>query len=338
MKNDELPTLVILTTHFGTNFSGGSTATCEIFSRIQEQFQKVIVVGTEIGTHSFQRLEFIPYLNWRDALKKLSTLSTLPKAIFYGDFYNSFLYILSGIPFYFTYHDNWPELGRQGLSNRLRSLFYNPVYKSIFRKAERVFTVSEFKSEWVRKQTSKNTIIRNGFQKHPAAPEPRDQEILMVGTIDSRKYRYAIQLFKKLQTLNQTPKPKVHIFGHIGNHQISEHLKAFSFVELKGYQEVVPYSRYKILLHTSAMENLPLVFCEAISHDLPILTFNVGGNREVVTPANGKLIAPYNIEAMAKSLIEITSKQTPHQSDPSCLDDYRWDKAASSYQKLMLHS
>ncbi|MEM1137563.1 MAG: hypothetical protein AAGI07_17110, partial [Bacteroidota bacterium] len=66
--------LVILTTHFGTNFSGGSTATCEIFSRIEDEFKEIIVVGTQLGAHPFTSLKFFKYKSWLQALLILKKL------------------------------------------------------------------------------------------------------------------------------------------------------------------------------------------------------------------------------------------------------------------------
>ena len=60
--------LVIVTTHFGTNFSGGSTATCEIFSRFQNEFETIYVVGTELGEHPLQKIIFKKYRNWAQAI------------------------------------------------------------------------------------------------------------------------------------------------------------------------------------------------------------------------------------------------------------------------------
>ncbi|MEM9328298.1 MAG: hypothetical protein AAGA85_21705, partial [Bacteroidota bacterium] len=100
--------LVILTTHFGLNFSGGSKATCEVFGLLQSDFDEICVVGTQLGDHPFKSLDFREYRNWLHAVQIIRSLKS-PEVLFYGDFFNSFLFILAGVPFHFTYHDNWPE-------------------------------------------------------------------------------------------------------------------------------------------------------------------------------------------------------------------------------------
>ena len=136
--------LVILTTHFGTDFSGGSTATCEVFSRIERNFEQVIVVGSELGQIPFNSIKFLKYDSWRHVLKILRDIDK-NGTIFYGDFYNSIFYVWLNIPFYFTYHDNWPELQSTSIKNRFKSIFYTNIYNHIFKNATTVFTVSDFK-------------------------------------------------------------------------------------------------------------------------------------------------------------------------------------------------
>ena len=124
--------LVILTTHFGTNFSGGSTATHEIFVRLQNEFHQIAVVCNKIGHHRFRKAEFKLYNSSLEAYKILRSLSN-EDTIFYGDFYNSILFVWAKKKFYFTYHDNWPEMKKTSLYNYFRSVFYIPIYKNILK-------------------------------------------------------------------------------------------------------------------------------------------------------------------------------------------------------------
>ena len=176
--------LVILTTHFGTDFSGGSTATCEIFSRIEEKFKEVIVVGTKLGQSPFKSAEFLSYKSWWHATKIIKDMDT-NNTIFYGDFYNTIIYVWLKIPFYFTYHDNWPELGKTSFKNKIRSLFYTNIYKQIFKHAIAVFTVSALKTLFVKKYNEQVHLVRNGFNiANGLSFGTERKEILMVGNID----------------------------------------------------------------------------------------------------------------------------------------------------------
>lgn len=323
--------LVIVTTHFGTNFSGGSTATCRIFSEIENSFSGITVVGTQLGKHDFQNLTFIPYKNWMNAwliLKKFDKKNT----IFYGDFYNSFLLCLAKTPFYFTYHDNWPELGKIGLSNRLMSLFYTNVYKKIFKSAIHCFAVSKQKMNYIKSFTPNVSLVRNGFDIHNTSRcSPNEKKgILMVGNIDERKYKMALFLFEELTDTNIS----IDIYGKINDSKIHRQLSKFPFVSIKGFQKNIPYHQYKLMLHTSLMENLPIVFCEAIDSGTPILAFDVGGSREIVIQGNGFLVPPYSIKTMKDKLFNMLNS-FPSQLNTEILADYSWSLAAKKYEKML---
>ena len=131
--------LVILTTHFGTEFSGGSTATCEIFSRLEHHFDQIVVIGTELGEHPFQKLYFEKYGN-RKTLYELIKKHQSAGTVNYGDFFNSTAFADRNVPFYFTYHDNWPELAQSSFNHWLQGFKYIPAYKKIFSAASHTFT------------------------------------------------------------------------------------------------------------------------------------------------------------------------------------------------------
>ena len=329
-----IKTLVILTTHFGTNFSGGSTATCEIFSRIEGNFKEVIVIGNKLGKHPFSSVKFINYSSWGNALNIIKGLEN-EHTIFYGDFYNAIFFVWLKIPFYFTYHDNWPELGTTSVQNSYRSLYYSSIYKQIFQHARAIFTVSSFKAAFIGKYTKQVHLIRNGFSMSEKITQKEDRkDIIMVGTIDDRKYRLAIPLFRLLQKEKQNDL-SIDIYGNNEDRDLGNKLNEFPFVHLKGFSKSVPYYHYKILLHTSLMENLPMVYCEAIYCGLPVLGFDVGGASEIVTPNTGVLITQYDIETMKESLLRMRSNHVEIQCDNKLLDEYSWEKTSINYLKHM---
>ena len=325
--------LVILTTHFGTNFSGGSTATCELFSRIQHEFERIVVVGTELGKHPFEKLEFQRYRNWFHATRLLKGLRS-DTTLFYGDFYNAFLFGRARLPFYFTYHDNWPEMAALSFKSRLKSLFYTRAYRYVFKKARFVFLVSESKQGFVKPFTDRFEVVKNGFTRHDKVPsEDSSPKVLMVGSIDQRKYELSLKLFKRLPADFNTP---IHIYGHIKNQKIANELKQYAFVSLMGFHEQVNYSHYSLLLHTSFMENLPLVFCEALDQDVPVLAFDVGGSSEIVTEDNGRLIPAYDLGQMQTVLLGMLSKKLVFSLDKAILQEHSWEKSANRYRQILL--
>lgn len=323
--------LVILTTHFGLNYSGGSGATCEIFGRLQDHFSKIIVVCQQAGHHCFKNAEIKRYKDQTHALRIISSLNE-PGVVFYGDFYNAYWYALLRVPFFFTYHDNWPELAATSYVNKVRSWYYIPIYKWIFRKADKVFSVSQFKMDFIKKQNKNVYLIRNGFNAKNSRKGTKTGDILMVGNIDSRKYALAIKLFGLIESQHAT----INIYGNVTDSKIAKRLKEFPFVKLHGFAENVPYQNYGLLLHTSFMENLSMVLCEALAHGLPVIAFDVGGAREIIkSHKNGILIPPYDLNAMKTALVEIMNGKLHLNNPPGSLKEFSWEYASEQYKKLM---
>lgn len=324
--------LVILTTHFGTDFSGGSTATCEIFSRIEGDFEEIIVVGNKLGEVPFRAIRFLKYNSWRHALKILGDIDR-SDTVFYGDFYNSIFYVWLKIPFYFTYHDNWPELESTSIKNRFKSIFYTNIYNRIFKNALAVFTVSDFKKQYIKRFSEHVQLIRNGFSRaNDVSANTENGKIIMVGNVDSRKYKLALPLFRLLEK-EKSFNNSIDIYGNIIDNRLAKRISKFSFVNLKGFKSAIPFKSYKILLHTSIMENLSIVFCEAIYTGIPILAFDVGGAKEVVSPKLGRLIAPYEIENMKLELLKMVADPVKSSRNIEALDEFSWEKSSEKYLK-----
>lgn len=322
--------LVILTTHFGTNFSGGSLATCEIFSRIQDHFNKIVVVGTELGKHTFRTLEFIQYKNWLHAVRQIKRLAK-SDVVFYGDFYNSFLFIWAKVPFYFTYHDNWPEMRKFGLKNRIDSFFYTPVYKRVFRRASHVFSVSDFKMKFIGNYTTNVSVVRNGFSASRSISSERRTNVLMVGNIDRRKYAKAISFFQYLGNDGEALDFKIDIYGRVNDREVARELSKFNFVRMMGFTKDIPYGQYKALLHTSLMENLPIVFCEALHHQTPVITFDVGGASEIVKDGQGILIRPYALKDLRSALLTTQGAGCIGNFHGEVPEEYSWNYCSQKY-------
>ncbi len=326
--------LVILTTHFGTNFSGGSTATCEIFSRIEQEFEEIFVIGTQLGNHPFKALQFLRYKNWFHAVQLIKSLNQ-SGTIFYGDFYNSFLYAMARVPYYFTYHDNWPELGKLSLKNKVLGTYYWFFYLLIFSTAKLVITVSRFKEETIQKFVKNLVVIRNGVNKtnHCLGSKAiNPTRLLMVGTVENRKYKKAINLFSRIEESDL--ELEIDIYGHIKERSVAKKLSAFNFINLRGFSSSIPYKEYKCLLHTSLMENLSMVWCEAIDNGLPVITFSVGGAVEVIDETRGILVDPYNIDQMINAIENLESHNQLIRESGKLSKEYSWKLASEKYLRL----
>ncbi|MBX2882482.1 MAG: glycosyltransferase family 4 protein [Granulosicoccus sp.] len=326
------PSLVILTTHFGTNFSGGSTATCEIFSRIEEDFSKINVIANELGEHPFKNINWLRYRTVPEAIKHIRSLDT-ESNIFYGDFYNAFLFTFLNKPFYFTYHDNWPELKLLGWQYRIQNRYYWTLYRRIFKRAKHVITVSNLKRRQVAHYSEHVSLIRNGFNQPTISHRTESRKnVIMAGNIDARKYHQAIRLF---DTLPADPEFEIHIYGHSRDKKLSRKLSTYSFVILKGFQSTIPYAEYSLLLHTSQMENLSIVWCEALYQRTKVLTFDVGAAREVIDGESGWCIPPYDISNMRTRLLNHIRHPTAITETPASLQQYNWQNASEQYKSLL---
>jgi glycosyltransferase involved in cell wall biosynthesis len=326
--------LVILTTHFGMNFSGGSTATHQIFVRLEDEFNRIIVVCNKIGHHQFKKVEFKVYNSSWEAYKILRSLSN-KDTIYYGDFYNSVLFVWAKKKFYFTYHDNWPEMKNTSLYDHIKSFFYIPIYNAILRSAEMVIAVSKYKMRYIEKFSRDVKLVYNGFNVNEEKDVTRFEgknKIIMVGNVERRKYHIALRLFK---SLDLDFRGDIDVYGNLIDKHLAEKLNSFPFVNIKGFVPSVPYKSYNCLLHTSYIENLPIAVCESIIHHLPVVAFDVGGISEVVNPSNGILVPPYDIKRMKNSIESMLSGGQVFSFSENDLSNFNWDIAARSYLKIM---
>jgi len=316
------------------NFSGGSTATHEIFKRLEDEFDQIVVVCNIIGHHRFKKAEFRLFRTKWEAYKILRSINNR-NTIYYGDFYNSVLFVFAKKRFYFTYHDNWPEMKNTSLYDYIKSIFYIQIYKTILRSAEKVIAVSKYKKRYIEKFNLNVKVVYNGYN----VSEDKDKtqfrgknKILMVGNIDRRKYHIALRLF---QSLDPDFKGEIDIYGNLINKDLAEKLNSFPFVNIKGFVPSIPYHSYNCLLHTSYIENLPIAVCESIMHHLPVVAFDVGGIAEVVNPSNGILVPPYDIKRMKNSLKSILSGDQEFSFSKNDLTNFDWDIAAGEYLNIL---
>lgn len=322
--------LVVLSPSFGVDFSGGSRATCEMISEIQHHFSTIEVVTKRVGTH---RIENLVVHNYANTIQAFSHIARLRRAdtIFYGDFFDAILLVIARVNFVFTYHDNWPELSKLSYWHQLQNVFYSSVYRIVFRCAQHLVTVSRFKADQLQKHRKEVHYIPNGFRRSSdlKIAEP-SHKVVMVGNIDARKYKLAIALFRLFDPVQVSF--QVEVFGHKIDKRVYRQLKAFPFVHLKGFEKEVPYSKYKVLLHTSYTESFGMVFCEAIAQRVPVLTFGGSGASEIINERNGVLVAQHDLQSLKRRLMALLEK--PFLADPLSVDHFSWGETARKYVPL----
>lgn len=330
----ELKRLVLFGSRMGLNFSGGSNATVMLFQHIVQAFSEVYVVAKEFGSLPFSR----PYktIHWTDEQHAIELLKDLNEkdCIFYGDFWDSIYMVKAHVPFFFTYHDNWPEQKHLDKKNWDLSFQMEAYYKEIFASAIHTFSVTQHKREYIGKSTQTHSLAYNGSCMKPSKFIANTYKgkglfrILMVGNIDQRKYKLALGVFSTLKKESYT-KIQVDIYGHNNSPSLFQQLSLFPFVKQAGFVENIDYTPYHLLLSCSQSENLPISMLESLINYTPVLSFDVGGISELVeNNQDGKLVTPYDVKQMAYELEIMISGTYAFSFDRKKLDKFNWNHSA----------
>jgi len=324
--------LLLVVENFGLNFSGGSTATATTFEFFEEVFQKVTILCFKEGDHKLQKTTFHTYENEHDLsllVDKFSDADTIA----FGDFYVANVLVNKGIPYYFVYHDNHPDL--EGKHDEMIS-----TYGSIFHQSNHVFSVSAYKLDFIKQFTSKVSLVRNGLSqavsKFTQRPKAKNKlKVLMAGNIDDRKYRKAVEVFDHLKTANEKG-VEIDIYGNSNNERLEHEVKSFDFVTYRGYKKAISYKEYDVYLNTSLAENLSLSVVDSLANKTPVVSFDVGGIKEVVTNLeNGVVIPAFETRTMAKTLISIKKTGLSFKMDDKELQQFDWKKSTARMLSIM---
>jgi len=332
--------LVVLSENFGLNFSGGCIATAKFLEILQNAFDEVIILAHEIGSHQLDKVQFITY----NQLEKIPTLLAQYKSsdtIGYGDFYIAEYFIEANIPFYFTYHDNFPDIAEHHLFDPTFARERMACYQKIFKNAAHIFSVSQAKMPYINLSTDKVSLVRNGVfqpvEKQQVLIPLKDEsiKILMAGNVEARKYQKAIELFDLLnEEINLNI--QIDIYGLLNDKSLAEKIAAFPFVQLKGYAAGIPFKTYHGYLNTSLAENLSIAVVDAIANYTPVITFDVGGLKEVTNANNGFVIPAFQIETMKAKLLSLNYQHIAQHFDTSTINHFDWKKGAQQMLEVML--
>jgi len=332
--------LLVLVENFGLNFSGGCIATAKFLETMQYAFDKVIILTQKIGFHKLEQVQFIIYEQSSEIPVLLDKCKS-PNTIGYGDFYIAEYFINTGIPFFFTYHDNFPDVAKYNLFDVSFANQRMKYYQNIFEKAVHIFSVSKAKMPYIKQYTKRVTLVRNGvFQKieklKVSIPSSNEKiNILMAGNVDYRKYRQAINLFSCLNIMADF-NFQIDIYGLLNHENLSKELSGFSFVQLKGYIESIPFKDYHLYLNTSFAENLSIAVVDAIANHTPVITFDIGGLKEVINKNNGHAIPAFEVESMASQIIEMNYEHFAENFDNTTIENFDWEKNAKLMLDIML--
>jgi glycosyltransferase involved in cell wall biosynthesis len=331
--------LIILSNNFGTSYSGGCTATASFAQFWKNAFKNIHVVCKQ--TDGFLKDDIVVWV-YDDQVSLDKILLDLAKrpTIGYGDFHTAVHFITHNIPFYFTYHDNYPELKDLDVHTTEADKMMHD-YAQVFSNAQYIFSVSASKLDYIKSYTDNCTIIRNGISQPITKKEKLNVtkgnalKILMAGNITSRKYKYAVDLFDLVASNGET-NIEVDIFGINQDRELYNQLNKYDFVKVAPFQSVILYNEYHIYLSTSTIENLSLSVVDSLMNSTPVLTFNVGGLNEVINNKNGVLVAPYKVQEMFSAINKIRNSITQYRFDQNKLEDFNWEKSAQLMLNIMI--
>lgn len=322
--------LIVLTKQFGT-YTGATVSTIELLKRISKHFKDVIIITTQANITKLSNVKILIVKNRKEMRSRLSELTERKKWIGYSDDHYGWMLGTAQIPYIHTYHGNWPDARYLSMEMFGKSFYFIPQYRKTVKNAKITVSVSEFmQKRFVDYNTKKSVVIYNGVKQEKSQKvTAKSKKILMVGNVDGRKYGLAVKLFKKY---GNDMFPEIDIYGAILDKKIASELKKIPFVNLKGKREFIDYQNYSKFLCTSSSENLPVSIVESILQKVPVISFDVGGVKEVVKKDCGTVVPQYDLFKMTNEIL--SSKKYTFENLEELKTEFNWDYAATKYMKL----
>lgn len=330
--------LIVLTKKFGKNYTGATLATQYFIDGWKEEFSKITALTLETGDYDETRANVIieKCKNERELchLLKAKNLCNSANIIGYSDDHLGYLMKKANIPYIHTYHGNWPDARWVNPEFFIKSFYFMPLYKKTLRYAESVVNVSTYMEKFTKRYNTKSILIRNGMNFKPHEVDTYyPATFVMVGNIDTRKYRNAVTLAEHIYTINKNV--KIDIFGKIIDDSIAKKLEELPNIHLMGQHNTIPYGSYCGLINTSEIENLSISVCEAIKSGIPVFCFDVGGLPEVVKDnETGFIFKKKDYKQMAWTIVDYACREKKMKVNQHVLDLFDWDIAAKKYMAL----
>lgn len=330
-------TLFVLTKKWGRNYTGATLATQYFVDRWTSQFDRIAVFTLEIGNYdnTKQNISVLKCKNEQELLLAIKEENRCDSStVGYSDDHLGYLLKKANIPYIHTYHGNWPDARWVNAEFFIKSFYFMPLYKRTIRNAEAVANVSIYMENFTKRYNSKSILIRNGMDFKPCeADSCYPKTYVMVGNIDTRKYKNAIRVAKYIYDID--PKVRIDIYGKAIDKNVAKQLEKLPNVRLMGQHSIIPYGSYCGLINVSEIENLSISVCEAIKSGIPVFCFNIGGLPEVVKKdKTGYTFPKKNYKQMAQNLVDYACDENKMRVDKRVLDPFDWNIAAKKYMTL----
>lgn len=326
--------LLVITRQFG-NYTGATVSTIELLKRIKNNFDQVEVVTLKKDDVQIDGVNVTVFQNIFALIKKVKASGLENDYVGYSDDHLGFLFGNFHIPYLHTYHGNWPDARWLSVGNYVKSLAFIPMYKATLSRASKVVSVSQYmKKKFVSRLNSNVSVIYNGIKQDRGLLKVKQEKklkFLMVGNVDVRKYGLALKVFSNISSSFQYD---IDIYGQIIDENLRKKLIDIDFCHIMGQRKKINYVDYEALICTSKSENLPVSIVEALISGIPVITFDVGGIKEVVkTGVNGEVIPVTEIKRFA-DVLNTFENHYDVDSMKMLYDQFNWDFAAEKYQGL----
>lgn len=205
------------------------------------------------------------------------------------------------------------------------SSLINFIYSFLYNKKIKVISISNaVQFNLPPKLKSNSKVIYNGITIPKIAKRKSENHkinLIYIGRIVPWKgCKTLISIFNKVKNLDKTTEYELNLFGDtiywdqsyrenlqktINEYNLSEicHINnSISNISQALYQS-------DIFINASSKEPFGRVLAEASAHALPVITFQSGGSKEVITNETGILIKDNNIDDFANAIIDLSKNQ-----------------------------
>lgn len=192
---------------------------------------------------------------------------------------------------------------------------YAPLRKSIFSRADAIYTVSENGSNYLQRLypefQNKIHIAYLGVNDHGLNPYLKSDTVVIASVANLVALKRIHLIFEALQQTNS--RIEWHHFGggplfdelknRISNKRNGLDIKLHGAVPNKEIMDFYQTRSVDLFINVSSSEGLPVAVMEALSFGIPVIATNVGGTSELVNDTTGKLLdADFKISELSTAV------------------------------------
>jgi glycosyltransferase involved in cell wall biosynthesis len=157
---------------------------------------------------------------------------------------------------------------------------------------------------------------------------------MTVGKMDSRKGKLLTSLIRHLESWKE--EWYLYIVGEITSSLLLGKVDGNRVISVGHVPNVGDYLREcDVFVLASRMENLSVAVTEAMYVGKPVVCFDVGGMREIVSERTGFLIERFDVEKMAQAIIALLEDDDARKQKglraKEAVRDFDWDRSAEEY-------